>query len=192
MKIIILGPPAAGKGLQGELLAKKLGLPRLSTGALLRRIWQEGGKRGEEIGKYMSQGLNVPAVLLFEILTPWFIEHNEGFVVDNLSRNLEQLREFKKFLRKSGIKIDKVFHLNVSENEIVKRIARRRKENLKEGKVRPDEEPEVVKTRIKEGYKKEIAPILDFFRKMGVLIEINGGQSTKKVHEQILKNLELE
>lgn len=189
MKIIILGPPGAGKGTQAELLSKKLGVPRLSVGALLRRLWQEGGKKGEEVGRCMTKGLNVPAKLLFEILTPWFAEHKKGFVVDNLPRNLDQLAEFKKFLSQTGIKIDKVFHLTVSEEEAVKRIHKRHQERLAKGNGRPDEEVEVVQTRIKEGYQKEIAPIIAFFRKMGVLVEIDGEQSIEEVHQEILKNL---
>lgn len=189
MNIIILGPPGAGKGIQGELLAKKLRLPRLSVGVVLRRVWQEGGKKGEEVGTYINQGLNVPAGLLFEILTPWFAKHKEGFVTDNLLRNLEQLEEFKKFLNKTGIKIDKVFHLVVSEEEAIKRIFKRHQKRLAKGNGRPDEELEVVKTRIKEGYQKELDPILTFFKKMGVLVEINGERPIKNVHEEILKNL---
>lgn len=191
MNIIILGPPASGKGTQGELLTKKLGLPRLSVGAVLRRVLKEGGKNSEEIGRYMLKGLNVPAETLFEVLESWFASHQHGFVVDNLPRDLNQLKEFKKFIRTRKIKINKAFHLNVSPEESKKRAAHRYQERVKNGEARPDEKPKVVETRIKEGYQKDILPILAFFRKTGVLVEINGEQSIEKVHQDILDNLNL-
>lgn len=191
MNIIILGAPGAGKGIQGELLAEKFGLPRLSVGAALRRVWKEGGEKSEKIGQFMLKGLNVPADILFEVLEPWFVSHPEGFVVDNLPRNLDQLEEFKKFLIKNNIKIDKVFHLVISPEESLRRINHRYQERLKAGETRPDEYPEVAKTRMEEGYQKEVKTILDFFEKMGVLVEIDGEKSREKVHQQILKNLNL-
>lgn len=189
MNIIILGPPGAGKGTQAELLASKLKISRLSVGALVRRIWRERGKKSEEIGRYMLKGLTVPAKLFFEALEPWFDEHKNGFVVDNLPRSLDQLEEFKTFIKKKGIKIDKVFHLTISEKESAKRIIKRFRERSKTANVRPDDNPKIIETRFKEGYQKEIAPILAFFDKKGVLVEINGEQPIEKVHQDILKNL---
>lgn len=191
MRIIILGAPGAGKGTQGELLAKNLGLPRLSTGALLRRVWKKGSPPGQEIGQYMLKGLNVPAKVLFKVLAPWFANHKNGFIADNLPRNLDQLEEFKKFLPKTGTKIDKVFHLIVSSEEGIKRIIKRHQERLDRGDPRPDETPKIIRVRIEKGYKKEVKPVLDYFKKMGVLVEINGEQSIEKVHQDILAHLKL-
>lgn len=191
MNIIILGAPGAGKGTQGEILAGKLKLPRLSVGAVLRRVWKESGPEGEKIGQYILKGLNVPADILFEVLEPWFAGHPEGFVVDNLPRNLDQLEEFKKFLEKTGTKIDKVFHLIIAEEESIKRLSFRQRKRMKESYGRPDEDPAIIKTRIHEGYQKEIEPILDYFRQMGVLVEIDGEQDIQKVSQEIFKNLNL-
>lgn len=191
MKIIILGLPGAGKGTQAELLAKKLNLPRLSVGAILRRVSQEKGPKNQEIGQIMNKGFNVPAKLLFEILKPWFRQHPQGFVVDNLPRSHEQFVAFKDFLKKTGLKIDKVFHLTISEEEAIRRINLRHQERIAKGQGRLDDEPKIIKTRIEEGYQKEIGPILDFFKNMGVLVEINAEQDIAKIQQDILDHLKI-
>jgi len=189
MNIIILGPPAAGKGTQGELLAKKLKIPRLSVGALLRRYISEKGKLGKEIDRYHNRGLNVPAKILFKVLKPWFEEHQNGFVVDNLPRNIDQLKEFQSFLLKTRIKIDKVFYLNISDQEALKRLNKRFLQRQENGNYRSDERPELFQIRLEEGFKKEITPILNFFKQMKILIKIDGEQTIEKVHQDILDNL---
>ncbi len=189
MNIIILGAPGAGKGTQGEFLSRELKIPRLSVGALLRRVWEKGDADGQEIGRYILKGLNVPAELLFKILENWFRVHQNGFIIDNLPRNIDQLEEFKEFIKREDIKIDKVFHLLVSEKESVKRLSFRQRERLKESLGRPDEDLAVIQTRIHEGYEKEIKPIIDYFKAAGVLVEINGEQSIEKVHQDILNSL---
>lgn len=189
MKIILLGPPGAGKGTQGKLLGKELNLPRLSTGALLRRVWKEGGSLGKKIGQYMLKGLNTPAPILFEALDPWFETHQDGFIADNLPRNIDQLNEFKIFLKKRETKIDKVFHLIISPEEGIKRIIKRHQKRLNRGDPRPDETPEIIKARIEKGYKKEVKPVLAYFKKMGVLREIDGEKSVAEVHKEIMEYL---
>ncbi|MFH0864049.1 MAG: nucleoside monophosphate kinase [Candidatus Gottesmanbacteria bacterium] len=191
MNIIFLGPPGAGKGTQGELLARDLSLPRLSTGAILRRVWREGGETSKEIGKYILKGINVPAKLLFKVLEPWFLEHHQGFIADNFPRSIDQLEEFKKFLKRTNLKIDKAFLLEISKEESFKRIDKRFAERKKTGNTRPDERPDIVERKLREGYQKDIKPILDFFNLLGILVVINGEQSIEKVHQDILNNIKL-
>ncbi len=191
MNIIFLGPPGAGKGTQGELLAEKLDLPRLSVGAILRRVLKEEGQGSKEIAEYMLKGLNVPAPLLFKVLESWFREHQSGFIVDNLPRNIDQLEEFKKFLSRTGIKIDRVLHLGISDEESVKRSQIRYQEKADKGEVRPDDELAIIETRLREGYQKDIEPILEYFRNEGILTEINGEQTVGKVHQDILESLNI-
>lgn len=186
MRIILLGPPGSGKGTQGELLSQKLNLPRLSVGAILRRALEKKSPEGTEAGKYLKQGLNVPAKLLFKILTPWFVKHKRGWVVDNLPRSIEQLRAFKHFIKENNIKVDRVFHLNVSEKESIKRLLKRAKERKKKGQSRVDDTPEVIRKRRQVGYANDIKLILTYFRKRGILEEIDGEKPIDKVHQEIL------
>lgn len=189
MNIILLGPPGAGKGTQGELLAKKFNLPRLSVGAILRQAFKNKNPQGIEAGKYMAKGLNVPARLLFKVLKPWFRENRAGFIIDNLPRSKEQLDEFKKFVKDNDIRIDKVFHLRVSEKEAIKRLLSRAKHRKERDESRIDEDEKVIRQRYRVGYIKDIKPILSFFREQGILVEIGGEKPIMDIHQQILQRL---
>lgn len=189
MGIILLGSPGAGKGTQGELLAQKLNLPRLSVGAILREALKEKTPQGIEAGKYMKEGLNVPPNLLFEILKVWIKKNKKGFVIDNLPRSKDQLEAFKSFMKDLNIRIDHVFHLNISEAEAVGRLLERAVEREKTGKRRIDEEKEVIMKRYHAGYLKEIGPILEYFRKEGVLEELDAERSVEEIHRDILQRI---
>lgn len=191
MRIILLGPPGAGKGTQGELLAKKFNLPRLSVGAVLRGAFKKLTPEGTEAAQYMEKGLNVPAKLLFRVLEPWFEENRAGFIVDNLPRSKEQLDEFMKFVKENDINIDKVFHLRVSEEEAVRRLLKRAMKRRTKGQARIDEDEVVIQQRYQVGYIKDIEPILSFFRKQRVLEEIDGEKTIKRVHQDILAEIRL-
>lgn len=189
MKIILLGPPGAGKGTEGRLLTKEFGLKRLSVGVLFRRLIKEKVSEGRKIEEYVRQGLNVPMDLLFPILSRWFLKHRNGFVVDNFPRSKEQLELFKKLLKKEQVKVDKVFHLRVSQKTALKRLLKRRQKRKKTKTKRIDDTLRLIKKRYQVGYAKEIKEILAYFQNLGVLTEINGEQSIEKVHQEVLEHL---
>lgn len=185
MRIVLLGPPGAGKGTQGELLAKKFSLPRLSVGALIRRHSDEKTELGEKAEKYMTQGLGIPADILMQMLAMWFKDNKDGFIIDNLIRTEEQLREFKKFQKSTNFKIDEVIYLDIPLEEAISRLDKRKRETI-----RPDEDEKAMYKRFITFYE-SINPILDYFKQQGVLVEVNGNQSIEKVFEEIISKIKI-
>lgn len=191
MNIIILGFPGSGKSTQGKLLSEKLNLPWVSIGLLLREEYRKKTPDGIAANEYLAQGLNCPTEIKIRILEKILNGAINGFILDNYPRTVNDLQHLKSYTKKSGKKIDKVFLLKTSEHEVIERLLRQ--EQLDHtGAKRNDVSIDNIKTRIKIGFKKDAEPIMDYFKKLGVLIEINGEQSVEKVHEEILKNLKFE
>ena len=190
MKILLIGPPLVGKGTQGQLISENLGLPRLSVGALIRRLYNKNLPEGIEASKYMFKGEAIPGNLLIKILKPWFNKHKKGFIVDNLIRTEDQLSYFKKFCSQTDFKIDKVIHLVLNSDEIYKRFKVRVEEHKKSNRLRPDETSKALENRINV-YKQSIAKITEYFKNQGILTEISGNQSVKKVFEDIMDSLQV-
>lgn len=192
MIIVFLGPPGAGKGTQSQLLAQKLGLPTISIGHLLREAYQKGTPKGIKAWEnYSSRGLNVPLKLKFKILMGKIEENPAGFILDNFPRTAEDLTAFKNYLQKEKKKIDRVFYLAVSEDVAFGRTLDKRVERKDNGLRRKDDRREILKVRIKEG-KRDLPLILDYFRHLKVLEEINGEQDVGAIHREILRRLGLD
>jgi len=175
MNIIILGPPGSGKTTQAQLLAKTLSLPHLSTGDLFRQISKEPSPLGKKIKKILEKGELVSdreAILLIsqELKKK---KYRKGVVLDGCPRTLKQARILK-------LPLEKVFYLKVSDGEGVKRLLLRK---------RKGESKEVIKKRLAV-YHQETEPILDFYRKEGLLVEIDGEQTIEKIHQDILLALD--
>lgn len=183
MKLILLGPPGSGKGTQGELLAKKFNLPRLSMGALIRRHYREKTALGVKAGEYMVKGMGIPAEIHIAMLAEWINEHPTGFIIDNIVRTKEQLDEFKKFREEKKLHLDKVIYLKVSENEAIKRLVKRAQEKL-----RPDESIDALHQRFRVFYQ-DMDVIFNYFKNLNVFVEVNGEQSEEKVNEEILLSM---
>lgn len=191
-RIILLGPPGAGKSTQGRLLAKKLKIPWISIGELLRESYQKGYVEGNEWWiKYGSKGLNAPIELKFSILEKRLISAKNGFVLDDFPRTREDLDALKGYLDWSKVKIDKVILIDVSERTSVRRILRRWRIAKKRGIERYDDSPYVLKVRIKEGYKKELPIMLQYFEKQKLLVNVegNGRHTIREVYKKILSAL---
>jgi adenylate kinase len=214
VNLVILGPQGSGKGTQSEMVAQKYEAEHFDTGKLLRQISKTDTPLGKEIHEIVIEKKElVPSKILREILHLRLndLQREQSIVFDGVPRNTEQARYFEEALQEFGRKLDKVFFINISEEESIKRISKRwickkcRKilimgKDIKnhsevcpkcgnEIAQRADDTPEGVKKRLGI-YQKETIPVLDFFKKEGLLVEINGEQSIKKVFEDIIKILE--
>jgi adenylate kinase len=188
MNIIFLGFPGSGKSTQGKLLSEKLGIPWVSIGLLLREEFRKGTPDGIEANKYQSQGINCPTEIKARILEKILTASVNGFVLDNYPRTRDDLDHLKIWLNKTNRRIDKVFLLKTSENEVIERLLKQ--EQLDHtGAVRNDTSAKSIKKRIKIGFLKDADVIMDYFRKIGALIEINGEQSVEKVHEETMSKI---
>ena len=187
MIIIFIGPPGAGKGTQAKRLSDKLQIPYFSMGQLLREAYESGIPEGKEAWEnYSAKGTNVPIPLKFRILEEQMEAAKTGFILDNFPRNIEDLEAWKEYSLRTGRKAEKVFHLVIPDETCFQRVQKRVKHELNK---RGDDDLNLLKTRIEEGYRKELTSILDFFHEQKVLVEIDGTQSVDVVTETINKNL---
>lgn len=181
MKLILIGIQGAGKSTQGNLLHEKLAVPYLSTGHIFRQLAKEHTPQGRYIKEVMTAGYLIPDEKTLEIVSEYLSrpEYEKGYVLDGFPRTLTQAEAFK-----NGI--DKVIYLVVSDKEALWRLAYRSGENAE---AREDETLAAIKKRI-ELFHNFTEPVLDYYRKKGALLEIDGEQSIEEIHSEIMKKLQ--
>jgi len=186
MHIIFYGPEGSGKSTQAKLLSEKLNVPALVSGDLVRKYAKEDkGIMGNTCREVFKTGHYVPDSEMFVLWKHRLKEPDtgKGFVIDGFPRNLDQVKFLEEKLEKYNKKEDVVFFLKVSEKESIKRL-------LKRGRKSPDgslhDTPEKIKERLKR-YKKEEKQVLKFYKKKRLLRIINGEQSIKEIHNDIME-----
>lgn len=177
MKIILIGIPGSGKSTQGNLLAKKLDIPYLSTGHIFRELAKEKTKLGHQIKVVMNAGLLISDAKTLKIVSDYLgrKEYEKGYILDGFPRTIVQAKAFK-----NGI--DKVIYLNVSDKEILWRLAYRNSEG------REDDTLLAIRKRI-EVFHKFTEPVLEYYRKKWQLIEVNGENPIEAIHKDIMKQI---
>lgn len=213
MNLIMLGPQGSGKGTQSELLVEKYGLNYMEMGKIMRNIAEsEHNKYSEVVEEHVNKGLLVPEKYIKLIALDYIKKQdkNRGFLFDGYPRSRKQYEQLKEALMGFGEKLDRVIYLDISEDETMRRLTSRRTCE-KCGKIynlitnppqiagqcecggkleyREDDKPEAIKQRLL-AYKKITLPVLDEAREEGILIEIDGEKSIKKVHNDIVNKLE--
>ena len=176
MRLILLGPPGAGKGTQAQRLVKKYGIVQLSTGDMLRAAVGAGTPIGRRAKDIMARGNLCPDDLVVAIVADRIDQPDakKGFILDGFPRTVPQAVALDRMLAAKGVKLDGVIELKVDANILHKRIANRVTETKARGEVlRPDDTPEVLRTRI-EAYREQTAPLVDYYRWQGVLKSVNG------------------
>lgn len=179
MKIILIGIQGAGKSTQGNLLAKKLSIPYLSTGHIFRELAKEKTKLGRYIKEVMNAGYLIPDKKTLEIVSEYLKrpEYQKGYILDGFPRTFKQAEAFK-----NGI--DKVVYLRVSDKEALWRLSYRN------GGSREDETLSAIRRRI-ELFHKFTEPVLDFYRQKGILVEVDGERPIEEIHQEIISKLKL-
>ena len=156
MRIVLLGPPGAGKGTQAVKLADKLGVPQISTGDLFRHNISTGTELGVKAKAYLDAGDLVPAELTTALVDDRLNDDDvtTGFILDGFPRSVEQADALGQMLAKRGLKLDAVLEFRVPEDELVDRL---------KGRGRADDTEDVIRNRMKV-YRDETAPLLDFYQ----------------------------
>ncbi|WP_411121521.1 adenylate kinase [Streptomyces sp. x-19] len=213
MRIVLVGPPGAGKGTQAAYLAKNLTIPHISTGDLFRANISQGTPLGVEAKSYMDAGNLVPDSVTIGMAEDRMEQADaaEGFLLDGFPRNLAQAEALDEYLQGKGLKLDAVLDLEVPEDEVVKRIAGRRicrkdsshvfhvtyNQPETEGVCdacggelyqREDDREDTVRKRL-EVYHAETEPIIDFYRAQGLVATISALGKVAEVTERAMSAL---
>jgi len=168
--VMILGAPGSGKGTQGAILAEHLGIPKISTGDLLRAAVKDGTPLGRQAKGYMDQGLLVPDDVIFGLIQEILDAPAaaQGVLMDGFPRTIPQAEAVDRMLAPKGAKVDEVVLLDVDEAELVQRLLARA---AKEG--RSDDNPESVKQRL-QVYARQTEPLIAFYEQRGIVRRVAG------------------
>lgn len=213
MKLVILGPPGAGKGTQAEYVVKRYNIPHISTGDIFRENIKNNTELGKEAKSYMDKGLLVPDDLVIALVEDRLNKDDakEGFLLDGFPRTVAQAVSLDSILDKNDEKLTKVINISVDPEILIERAVGRRvcktcgmtyhvkfnppkEEGIcdKDGTKliqRDDDTEETVKTRISV-YFDQTAPLIDYYRAQNLLVDIDGAKDIDKVFEDIVSGLE--
>jgi adenylate kinase len=192
MRIILLGPPGAGKGTQSERIVQRFGIPQLSTGDMLRAAVAAGTPVGLEAKAVMESGGLVSDRIVVGIVADRIEEPDarRGFILDGFPRTVAQAEALAEMLASKGLSLSTVIELKVDENALVGRIEKRAAETLARGQaVRKDDTPEVFKQRL-EAYRAQTAPLSAYYAQKGMLETVDGMQPIDKVTADLMAVLE--
>lgn len=179
MRLVLLGPPGAGKGTQAAILTEKLGVPHISTGALFRANIGEGTPLGKEAKEYIDAGKLVPTDVTARMVEDRLSQDDaaEGFLLDGFPRTVEQADLLAEMLERHGVKLDGVINYQVDEDTVVERMLARG---------RADDNEETIRTRL-QVYRNETAPLIDHYGDAVISIKAEG--SVEEINEVTLKAL---
>ncbi len=176
MRLILLGPPGAGKGTQATRLVEKHGIPQLSTGDMLRAAVKAGTPVGLKAKAVMEAGGLVSDEIVVGIIADRFDEADakKGFILDGFPRTVAQAEALDKMLGEKKLKLDGIIELKVDEAALLARIEKRAKETVAAGgTVRADDNPDAFKVRL-DAYRAQTAPVSAYYAGKGTLKQVDG------------------
>ena len=213
MRLILLGPPGAGKGTQAKRLIERYGIPQISTGDILRAAVREGTELGKKAKQYMDAGQLVPDEVVIGIIRERLKEADcaKGFILDGFPRTVPQAEALKSVLAELGQALDHVVSIEVPDEDLVERLTGRRtcrncgamyhvkftppkQEGVCDkcgGELyqRDDDKEETIRARLKV-YHDQTAPLVEFYNEEGLLRRIDGVGSVDEIYGRILGVLE--
>jgi len=212
LRLILLGPPGAGKGTQAARICEKYGIPHVSTGDIFRKHIKEGTDFGKKAQEYMNRGELVPDDLVIEIAKARLLEEDcqNGFLLDGFPRTVYQAEQLDKFLNEENLSIDKVLNIDVDKEVLMTRLIGRRvcrncgatyhvitmrpeKEGICDicgGELyqRSDDTAATVENRI-EVYAAQTMPLIEYYNNLGKIARIDGGAELEDVFGEIVQVL---
>ena len=213
MRLILLGPPGAGKGTQAKRLIERYGIPQISTGDILRAAVREGTELGKTAKQYMDAGKLVPDEVVIGIIEERLKEPDcaKGYILDGFPRTVAQADALTEVLARMGQSIDHVVSIEVPDEELVERLTGRRtcrncgamyhvkfSPPKKPGVCdkcggelfqRDDDKEETIRARLKV-YQDQTAPLIAYYEKAGLLRRVSGVGTVDEIYERILGVLE--
>jgi adenylate kinase len=187
MRLILLGPPGAGKGTQAQHLVAKYGLVQLSTGDMLRAAIKAGTPIGRQVETIMAGGALCPDDIVIAIVEQRIEQPDarKGFILDGFPRTVAQAEALDRMLKKHHLELEAVIELQVDEQALVKRIESRIAQMTARGEqLRADDNPDVLHRRL-AAYREQTAPLIHYYRRHGVLHSVNGMAAIPEVAGQI-------
>ncbi len=208
MNVMLLGAPGAGKGTQSKMLQEKFGIPQISTGDMLRAAKQAGTPLGLKAESYIQAGKLVPDDVVVELMRERLKAGDcaKGFILDGFPRNVVQAEVLEAMLKKLGSQVDAVISLEVPEEELVRRLSGRRTcsqcgrgyhldfsppkaegicDHCGGGLIQRDDDQERTIRHRLQVYRDQTAPLIDFYRKKGVLQTVSGTGPVDAVFEKV-------
>jgi len=191
MRLILLGPPGAGKGTQAQRLAAKHKIVQLSTGDMLREAIKTATPIGRKVQDIIAHGKLAPDGVVVDLVGQRIAQPDarHGFILDGFPRTVPQAAALDRILKGKGLELDAVIELQVNEEALLKRIESRIAEMKARGEsLREDDNAGVLHTRLK-AYREQTAPVIAYYRQEGVLRTVNGMASISEVTAAIDKVL---
>jgi adenylate kinase len=185
-RLLLLGPPGAGKGTQAQLLVERLGIPQISTGDMLRAAVSAGSEVGRQAKSYMDAGKLVPDAVVIGVAEERLARPDaaRGFILDGFPRTTAQAEALDRLLPKLGVSLERCVVLTADEDELVRRLLRRA-----ELEGRSDDNEASIRTRMHE-YKEKTEPLIAYYRRRGVLREVDGLGTVEAVAQRIAQALD--
>lgn len=180
-RLLLLGPPGAGKGTQAALLTERLGVPQISTGDMLRAAVRAGSELGRRASAFMERGDLVPDELVIAAAGERLAQDDasRGFILDGFPRTAEQARALDALLDESGVALERCVSIEVDEEELVARLLKRA-----EIEGRSDDNEGTIRNRMRV-YRDQTRPLVDYYRDRDLLARVDGSGSVEEVAKRI-------
>lgn len=181
MRIILFGPPGAGKGTQAKLLEESLNVPQLSTGDMFRSAIKNQTPLGVKVKAILDSGKLVSDEVVVEMVQETIAksEYANGYILDGFPRTVAQAEAFDALLAERGEQVDAFVAMEVPEEELVSRLVNR-------GQGREDDTPDKIKVRLKV-YEQETAPVMEHYRKKGMYKSVNGLGTVDEIQQRLIE-----